>query len=75
MFGTKKGYWVGNVTPEEGANMEDFATNCGAPIMSASFESYGGMIQMAACFGFCALHGVGGACTKTKCQAAAKEGK
>ena len=66
MFGTKKGYWVGNVTPEEGANMEDFATNCGAPIMSASFESCGGMVQMAACFSFYTLHGVGGGLYKNE---------
>ena len=42
----KKGYWVGNFTPKEGADMDDFAANYRAP-MVASLESFGGKLVMA----------------------------
>ena len=42
----KKGFWVGNFTPKEGADMEVFATNYRAP-MIASLGPFGGKLTMA----------------------------
>ena len=46
-FSTKPGFWVGNFTPKEGADMEDFATNYRQP-MIASLEPFGGKLRMVA---------------------------
>ena len=44
---SKKGYWLGNFTPKDGADMDEFAVKYTAP-MIASFEPFGGKMVVVA---------------------------